>query len=131
MRGARRFYVSRPPVRPPLFHDREGFCTAIRTKPFAIMETRFAPRQPPHTLGNAEDRWMPSLAMAEGSGPGSQDPAGHPAQVNVSCTGSPATGLGRCRPVRLAPGRFSCLRLLRDDCVTTQKNDAKREEAHG
>jgi hypothetical protein len=38
-------------------------------KPFAIMEDRFAPRPPPHTLANAEDRWMPSLAMAEGSGP--------------------------------------------------------------
>jgi hypothetical protein len=31
---------------------------------------------------SAEDRWMLSLATAEGSGPGSQYPAGHPAQVN-------------------------------------------------
>src|SRR5690242_12364473 len=55
---------------------------------------------------SAEDRWMPSPVTAEGSGGVARSRAGHPAQVILSCTARPDQGW-RCRPVRLAPGRFA------------------------
>jgi hypothetical protein len=68
-----------------LFRDHAGFDTFFDTKPFVDHGKRrdLNPRAGVRMLLSAEDRWMLSLATAEGSGPGSQDPgAGHPAQVN-------------------------------------------------
>jgi hypothetical protein len=54
---------------------------------------------------------MPSLATAEGSGQGRWTWRRTSRAGELSCIAQPAKGWP-CRPVRLAPGRFRCLRQL-------------------